>query len=158
MFVFKAHVGVVAPAILTAMDRAEPLTEPITLTGRSEANRNLSRNLTFLLAHVLTGPPLQLMMNVGEQNGLVAWSLLVLSEQPVTGANRIAATQAILQCKFSPGFTESVQRSGCKRIVHFLAKRSQTRSPRQSSSPRCLLRPELIWSCKPSREPQNLTQ
>ena len=40
------------------------------------------------------GPPLQLMMNIGEQNGLEAWRLLVLSEQPVTGANRIAAMQA----------------------------------------------------------------
>ena len=101
-FVFKANVGVVAPAVLTAMDRAEPLTEPRTLTGLSEADRNLSRNLMFLLAQVLTGPPLQLMMNVGEQNGSEAWRLLVRSEQPVTGANRTAAMQAILQYKFSP--------------------------------------------------------
>ena len=103
-FVFKAFVGVVAPAVLTAMDRAEPLTEPITLTGISEADRHLSRNLIFLQAQVLTGPLLQLMMNVGEQNGLEAWRLLVRSEQPVTGANRTAAMQAILQYRFSPGF------------------------------------------------------
>ena len=69
-FVFKAYVGVVAPAILIAMDRAEPLAEPITLTGLSEADRNISRNLTFLLAQVLTGPPVQIMMNVVDQNGL----------------------------------------------------------------------------------------
>ena len=42
--------------------------------------------------------------DIGEQNGLEAWRLLVRSEQPVTGANRIAAMQAILQYKFSPGF------------------------------------------------------
>ena len=46
------------------------------------------------------------MMNVGDQNGLEAWRLLVRSEQPVSGANRIAATQSILQFKFSPGFDE----------------------------------------------------
>ena len=103
-FVFKAFVGVVAPAVLTAMDRAEPLTEPVTLSGNSEVDRNLSRNLMFLLAQVLTGPPSQLMMNVGEQNGLEAWRLLVRSEQPVTRGNRTAAMQAILQYKFSPGF------------------------------------------------------
>ena len=50
-FVFKAYVGVVAPPILTAVDRAEPMTG----------------------------------------------SLLVRAEQPVTGANRIAAMQSILQ-------------------------------------------------------------
>ena len=44
------------------------------------------------------------MMNIGEQNGLEAMRLLVRSEQPVTGANRIAAMQAILQYKFSLGF------------------------------------------------------
>ena len=33
-----------------------------------------------------------------------AWRLLVRSEQPVTGANRIAAMQAILQYMYSPGF------------------------------------------------------
>ena len=43
-------------------------------------------------------------MNVGDQNGLEAWRLLVRSEQPVSGANRIAAMQCILQFKFSPGF------------------------------------------------------
>ena len=44
------------------------------------------------------------MMNVGDQNGLEAWRLLVRSEQPVSGANRIAAMQSILKYKFSPGF------------------------------------------------------
>ena len=44
-----------------------------------------------------------LMMNVGEQNGLEAWRLLVRAEHPVSGANRIAAMQSILQYKFSPG-------------------------------------------------------
>ena len=43
-------------------------------------------------------------MNVGDQNGLESWRLLVRSEQPVSGANRIAAMHSILQFKFSPGF------------------------------------------------------
>ena len=43
-------------------------------------------------------------MNAGEPNALEAWRLLVHSEQPVTGANRIAAMRAIRQYKFSPGF------------------------------------------------------
>ena len=100
----KAYVGVIAPPILIAMDRVEPMTDPILLDTLSEADKNIARNLSFLLAQVLSGPPLQLMMNTGEQNGLEAWRLLVRSEQPVTGANRIAAMQAILQYKFSPGF------------------------------------------------------
>ena len=74
--VFKSFFGVVAPSILTAMNRAEHLTDPI----------------------------MQLMMNAGDQNGLEAWRLLVRSEQPVSGANRIASMQSILQFKFSPGF------------------------------------------------------
>ena len=37
-------------------------------------------------------------------NGLETWRWLVRSEQPVTGANRIAVKQAILQFKFSPCF------------------------------------------------------
>ena len=45
-----------------------------------------------------------MMMNVDAQNGLEAWRLLVRSEQPVIGANRIAPMQAILQFKLSPGF------------------------------------------------------
>ena len=103
-FVFKAYVGVIAPPILTAMDRVEPMTDPLQISSLPEADRNIARNLSFLLAQVLSGPPLQLMMNISEQNGLEAWRLLVRSEQPVTGANRIAPMQAILQYKFSPGF------------------------------------------------------
>ena len=103
-FVFKAYVGVIPPPILTAMDRVEPMTDPVQISSLPEADKNIARNLSFLLAQVLSGPPLQLMMNIGEQNGLEAWRLLVRSEQSVTGANRIAAMQAILQYKFSPGF------------------------------------------------------
>ena len=103
-FVFKAYAGVIAPPILTAMDRVEPMTDPEQISSLPEADKNIARNLSFLLAQVLSGPPLQLMMNISELNGLEAWRLLVRSEQPVTGANRIAAMQAILQYKFSPGF------------------------------------------------------
>ena len=103
-FVFKSHIGVVAPQILTAMDRAETLADLITVSGHSQEDAQLTRSLPFLLAQVLSGPPTQLMMKVGEQNGLEAWRLLVRAEQPVSGANRIAAMQSILQCKFSPGF------------------------------------------------------
>ena len=85
-FVFKSYIGVVAPAILTAMDRAETLAVPITVGGLSQEDKQLTRSLSFLLAQVLSGPPLQLMTNVGEQNGLEAWRLLVRSEQPVSGA------------------------------------------------------------------------
>ena len=103
-FVFKAYVGVIAPPIPTAMDRMEPMMDPVQNSSLPEADKNIARNLSFLLAQVLSGPPLQLMMNIREQNGLEAWRLLVRSELPVTGANRIAAMQAILQYKFSPGF------------------------------------------------------
>ena len=51
-FVFEAYVGVVAPAILAAMDHAESLTEPIELAKTSEADRTLSK------LDVLTGPSL----------------------------------------------------------------------------------------------------
>ena len=90
-FVFKAYVGVIAPPILTAMDRVEPMTDLVQISSLPEADKNIARNLSFLLAQVLSGPPLQLTMNIGEQNGLEAWRLLVRSEQ------------AILQYKFSSG-------------------------------------------------------
>ena len=57
------------------------------LGGLSRKDAQLSRSLWFLLAQVLSG--------------LEAWRLLVRSEQPGSGANRIAAMQSI---KFSPGF------------------------------------------------------
>ena len=93
-----------APAILTAVNRAETTTGPITAGCLSQEDKQLTRSLSFLLAQVLSGPPLQLMMNVGDQNGLEAWRLSVRPEQPVSGANRIAAMQSILPCKFSLGF------------------------------------------------------
>ena len=95
-FVFKAYVGVVVLSTLTAMARAEPMTDPITIGGLSEEDQHKTRSLSCLLAQVLSGPPLQLMMNVGEQNGLEARRLLVRAEQPVT--------ESILQNKFSSGF------------------------------------------------------
>ena len=88
------------PPVLTAVDRAEPLTDPIALGEDTQ----LSRSLSFPLAHVLSGPPLQLTMNVGDQNGLEPSRLLERSEQPMAGANRNAAVQSILQFKLSPGF------------------------------------------------------
>ena len=69
----------------------------------STKDAQFSRSLSFLLAQVLSGPFLQLMMNVGEQNGLEAWRLLVRSEQPVFGVNKIADMQSIMQFMFSPG-------------------------------------------------------
>ena len=71
-FVFKSHIGVVAHPILTAMDPAETLNDPNTPGGLSPEDAQLSRSLSFLLAQVLSGPPLQLMVNVGGQNGLEA--------------------------------------------------------------------------------------
>ena len=104
--------------MLAAVIHAETLNEPIAISGLSPEDAQLSRSLSFLLAPVLSGPPLQLLMNVGDQNGLEAWRLLVRSEQPVSGANRIAAMQSTLQFKFSPGFdklrVENIQRSGEK--------------------------------------------
>ena len=102
--VFKSYIGVVATPIFTAVDRAETLADPITVSGLSQEDAQLTRSLSFLLAQDLSGPPLQLMMNVGDQNGLEAWRLLVRAAQPVSGANRIADTQSIPQYKFSPGF------------------------------------------------------
>ena len=90
--------------MLAAMIHAETLNEPIVTNGLSPEDAELSRSLSFLLAQVLSRPPLQLMMNVGGQNGLEAWRPLVRSEQLVSGANRIAAMQSILQFKFSPNF------------------------------------------------------
>ena len=75
-FVFK-YVRVVAPPILTAVDLAEPMTAPILINVLSEEDRHITRSLSFLLAQLLSRPPLQLMMDVGEQNGLEAWRLLV---------------------------------------------------------------------------------
>ena len=43
--VLKSYIGVVARAILTAVDRAEPLTDPITLGGLSQDDSQLSRSL-----------------------------------------------------------------------------------------------------------------
>ena len=88
--VFKSYIGVVAPPILTAMDRAEKLAGPITVCGLSQEDAQLTRSLSFLLAQVLSLPPVQFMMNVGDQNGLEAWRLLVRAEQPVSGATRHA--------------------------------------------------------------------
>ena len=101
-FVFKSYIGDVAHPMLAAMIHAETLDEPIVISSPEDAQ--LSRSLSFLLAQVLSGPPVQLMMNVVDQNGFEAWRLLVRSERPVSGANRIAAKQSVLQLKFSPGF------------------------------------------------------
>ena len=49
------------------------------------------------------------MMNVGDQNGLEAWRLLVRCEQSASGANKIAALQSILQYKFYLGFVQDAQ-------------------------------------------------
>ena len=98
-FVFKSYIGVVAPQTVTEMDRAETQAGPITVGGLSQEDAQLTRSLSFLLAQVFSGPPLQLMMNVGDQNELEAWKLLVRAEQPVSGANMIAAMQSILQYK-----------------------------------------------------------
>ena len=103
-FVCKSYICVVAHPMLAAVIRAETLNDPIAISVLSPEDAQLSRSLSFLLAQVLSAPPLQLMMNVGDQNGLEAWRLLIRSEQPVSGANRIAAMQSILQFKFSPGF------------------------------------------------------
>ena len=94
-FDFKSYVGVVAPSILTAVDRAEPMSDPQAVDGLSEEDGHITRSLSFLLARVLPGPTLQIVMNVGEQNGLESWRLLVRADQPVTGANRIAPMQSI---------------------------------------------------------------
>ena len=53
-FVFKAYIGVVAPQIPTAMDRAETLADPITVCGPSQEDAQLTRSLSFLLAQVLS--------------------------------------------------------------------------------------------------------
>ena len=74
------NIGVVRAQILTAMDRAETLGDPFTVGGLSKEDKQLTRSLSFLLAQVLSGPPLQLMINVGEQNGLEAWRLLARAE------------------------------------------------------------------------------
>ena len=63
-FVFKAYVGVIASPVLT-MDLAEQMTAPL-----AEEDGHVTRSLSFLLAQVLSKAALQLMMNVGEQNGL----------------------------------------------------------------------------------------
>ena len=66
---------------MLAVFHAETLTDPIVLSGLSPPqDAQLSRSMSFLLAQVLSGPPLQLMVNVGDQNGLEAWRLLVRSE------------------------------------------------------------------------------
>ena len=51
-FVFNAYVGVIAPTILTAMDRVEPMTDPVQISSLPEADKNIARNLSFLLAHL----------------------------------------------------------------------------------------------------------
>ena len=98
-FVFKLYIGVVAHPMLPTMIHAETLNHPIVLSGLSPEDASLPRSLSFLLAQVLSGPPLQLMMNVCDQNGLEALRLLVRSEQPVPGAKKIADMQCILQYK-----------------------------------------------------------
>ena len=60
--------------MLAAMDRAETLAGPITVSGLSQEDAQLAQNLSFLLAQVLSGRPL---------NGLEAWRMLVRAEQPV---------------------------------------------------------------------------
>ena len=56
--------------LLAAVIHAETLNEPIVISGLSPVGAQTSRSLSFLLAQVLFGPSLQLMMNVGDQNGL----------------------------------------------------------------------------------------
>ena len=63
-FVFKTYIGAVAHPMFAAMIHAETLNEPVFLSGLSPENAQLSRSLSFLLAQLLSGPPLQLMMNM----------------------------------------------------------------------------------------------
>ena len=67
-----SYIGVVAPPILTAVNRAETTTDPITVGVLSAEDKLFTRSLSFLLAQVSFGPPKQLMMSVGDQNGLEA--------------------------------------------------------------------------------------
>ena len=43
-FVFKAYVGVIAPPILTAMDRVEPMTDPVQISSLPEVDKNIARS------------------------------------------------------------------------------------------------------------------
>ena len=120
--------------MLAAVIHAETLNEPIVISGLSPEDAQLSRSLSFLLAQVLSGPPLQLTMKVGDQNGPEAWRLLVRSEQPVSGVNRIAAMQSILQFKFSLDSDKLEEELRTfeglvkKGIMRSSVQRSQTRS------------------------------
>ena len=150
-FVFKSYIGVVAHPMLAAMIHAETLNEPILLSGHSPEDAQLSRSLSFLLPQVLSEPPLQLMMNVGDQNGLEAWRLCwYVRNSPCperTGLRR---------CNLSCSSSSHLVFEKLERRVENIVRRSQTRSRKQSSSHRCLLRSELTWNCRPSHEPQIL--
>ena len=106
-----------------ALADAETLNEPIVNSGLSPEDAQLSRSLSFLLAHVLCRPPLQLMKNVGYENGLEAWRLLVRSEQPVSGAKRIAArlsfwVPAVLRPSFGCSVWVFERQQSCGSGIH----------------------------------------
>ena len=125
-------------------------TDQFTPRGRQE---HCSESVVLVGSKSCLEAPLQLMMNIG-QNGLEAWRLLVR----VTGANRIAAMQAILQYKFSPGFDRLEEELRTfeglvKTYRAIFGEKISDSNHRQSSSRKCLLRSDLIWSCTRSREP-----
>ena len=79
-------------------------TDPITVGGLFPGRQSNSHRVCRCCWHTSCRSPVQLMMNVGDQNGLEAWGQTVRAEQPVSGANKIAAIQPILHYTFSPGF------------------------------------------------------
>ena len=128
-FVFSSYIGVVAHPMLAGMIHAG--NEPILLSGLSPEDAHLSRSLSFLLAQVLSGPPLQLMMIVGDQNGLEVWRLLVRSEQPVSGANRIAAVQMPAEIRTHLDLQTFVRTAD---LVNLMSSLSKMRTAATSSS------------------------
>ena len=112
-YVFKAYLGALDTQLAQSVDLAEQQQDPIPYEPLSEAKKQHSRTLTFILCQVLTVASLQLVMSVPGYRGLEARRRLVKQEEPATGAAQVTQLTGVLNAKFDGGartFAEQLQK------------------------------------------------
>ena len=68
-YVLRAYVGAVNPDLLAPLDAAEERQRQIAFNALTEEEQVQSRTVSFILSQLLSGAPLQLIMNVEGMNG-----------------------------------------------------------------------------------------
>ena len=108
-----SYVGAVSSSIRTKMDAAERSVTTVALNTMGNESQQESSTVVFLLSQVLTGSPLQLLMNTESGNGYEDWRLLCRREEPQSGTARAAHLTGLLRTQFSggmKGFEEELEK------------------------------------------------